>query len=67
MKQVYILTSEQAEDLKIIETRISSDVSIINDLLNDESIKEPIKCAINHVLRRIESYCEDMEDILASE
>lgn len=64
MKQVYILTNEQVEELKRIQTRISSDLEIIAYLLEDELIKPSLKSAISGVLLRIESNCDDIEDIL---
>ena len=67
MKQVFILTNEQSEELKLIQTRITFDLDIIVDLLKDESVKATIKNAIFSVLLRIESHCNNMEDILESE
>ena len=67
MKQIYILTNEQAEELKFIQTRIVSDINIIEDILKDESIRITVREALDNVLRRIESYCSNMEDILVSE
>ena len=66
MKQIYILTNEQAEELKFIQTRIVSDINIIEDILKDESIRITVIEALDNVLRRIESYCSNMEDILVS-
>lgn len=66
MKQVYILMDNQAEELRFIQTRIVSNVDIINDFI-DEIKDEKLKNAIGVVLKRIESYCEEMEDILVSE
>ena len=67
MKQVYILTKEQAEELRFLQTRIISNVDIIHDFVDDEIKDENLKNAIKIVLKRMESYCEKMEDILESE
>lgn len=67
MKQVYTLTKEQAEELEFIKRRIISDVDIIDDILEGELIRETTRNAIDNALRRIEAYCDNMEDILESE
>ncbi len=67
MKQIYILTNEQAEELKFIQTRIISNVDIINDFVDNEINDEELKNAIKVILKKMESYCEKMEDILVSE
>ena len=67
MKQVYILTKEEMEELECIQRRIEADVSIICDLLKDESIRNDVKESVWNVLYRIDSYCSNMEDILESE
>lgn len=67
MKQVYILTDKQIEELRFILTRIISNVDIVNDFIDDEIKDEKLKNAMDAVLKRIESYCEKMEDILESE
>ena len=67
MKNVYILTKEQVEELKDIRYKIVFDIDIISDLLEDNSIKISFQNAIRNVLLRIESYCDNMEDILESE
>ena len=64
MKQVYTLTKEQAEELEFIKRRIISDVDIIDDILEGELIRETTRNAIDNALRRIEAYCDNMEDIL---
>ena len=66
MKQVYILTKEQAEELKDIKARIISNVDIIGDLLKKEPIKHGADNDIWEVLGRIERHCWSMEDILES-
>ena len=67
MKQVYILTKEQEEELRFILTRIISDVDIVKDFIDDEVKDENLQNAISVVLKRIEYHCEKMEDILEME
>ena len=67
MKQVYILTNNQEEELRFVLTRIISNLDIINDFIDDEIKDENLKNAIDIVLKRIESYCEKMEEILEIE
>ena len=67
MKQIYILTNEQAEELKFIQRSIVADIDIIEDILKDESIKITVIESIDNILRRIEHHCSNMEDILVSE
>ena len=67
MKQVYILTKQQEEELRFIFTRIISDVDIVKDFIDDEVKDENLQNAISVVLKRIEYHCEKMEDILEME
>lgn len=67
MKQVYILTNNQEEELRFVLTRVISNLDIINDFIDDEIKDENLKNAIDIVLKRIESYCEKMEEILEIE
>ena len=67
MKQIYILTREQAEELKDIKNRIISNVDIISDLLKKEPIKHDEDNDVWEVLGRIERHCWNMEDILTYE
>ena len=67
MKQVYILMNNQEEELRFVLTRIISNLDIINDFIDDEIKDENLKNAIDIVLKRIESYCEKMEEILEIE
>lgn len=64
MKQVYVLTNNQEEELRFVLTRIISNLDIINDFIDDEIKDENLKNAIDIILKRIESYCEKMEEIL---
>lgn len=63
MKNVYILTPYQAEELKAIQNKISCDVNLAREEL--QGVASDSK--IYEILDSIESLSQDMEDILASE
>ena len=63
MKAIYTLTPYQAEELKAIQARISSDASLASEKLKDHS-----DCSkVLEILDRITVLAEEMEDILVSE
>ena len=67
MKQVCILTNEQAEELRNIKEKIYDDAYIIAELLKDEPIKNNVKDETWEALERIQRHCDNMEDVLCSE
>ena len=67
MKQICILTEEQAEELRDKQERIVSDVDIVVDLLKGQPIKNSVKDDIWVALGRIHQHCYDIEYILDSE
>lgn len=63
MKTIYTLTSYQAEELKVIQAKISCDASLASEKLKDHS-----DCSeVLEILDRITVLTEKMEDILVSE
>lgn len=67
MKNVYILTKEQVEELDFIKRGIVSDIDIIYDILKDEPIRNSVKDAVWSLLLRIESHCNNMDIVLEIE
>lgn len=63
MKNVYILTAHQAEELKGIQNKIACDI----ELAKDELRGVPTDSKIHEILDRIKFLNQDIEDILASE
>lgn len=60
MKQVFVLTPEQVEKLKMIEATTSRDVDIIKNLATDSQSYTSIKI----ILDRIESHCNELKELL---
>ena len=67
MKQICILTGEQAEELRNIKEKIYDDAYIIAELLKDQPIKNNVKDETWEILERIQQHCDNMEYILCVE